>query len=407
MRLRTFSFFILLFSLFALDIAAQNRPRTSTTSRPTTRTTTRPPARTTPPRATPARPATPNANANKPKPATPATPATSATPTLAKPDTTTTSGVFAEITTPKGVILCKLYYEHAPLTVANFVGLAEGTKNSVKPLGTPFYNGLKWHRVVPDFVIQGGDPNGNGSGGPGYSFADEFHPDLKHDGAGILSMANSGPATNGSQFFITHKATAWLDNKHSVFGRVVKGQNVVNAIQQGDDIISMKIIRKGPKAQLFVIDQAKFDALAQVANARQTQMQEEKIRNAEARVKELYPNAQKTASGIYYVIEQQGTGPKPVKNADLKFHAIGKMLDGQDLDNTRTRNSPGSVKLGALPMIKGIEEVLYDMKQGERRISIIPASLTYLTDPKQTVFQNGQYLIYDIELLEVKLPENK
>ena len=163
------------------------------------------------------------------------------------------NGLYANMETSKGEVVLKLYYKRAPKTVSNFVGLAEGKKKSNKPDGVPFYDGIVFHRVIknPPFMIQGGDPEGTGRGGPGFKFADEFHPDLKHDRPGILSMANSGPNTNGSQFFITHVPTPWLDNKHSVFGVVVKGMEVVNSIMMGDKIKHLKIVRIGDETKNF------------------------------------------------------------------------------------------------------------------------------------------------------------
>jgi len=180
-------------------------------------------------------------------------------------DSKLADGVYAEIDTTKGKIICQLEFEKTPLTVANFVGLAEGTKfysrdgSAPKKQDKPFYDGIKFHRVIANFMIQGGDPQGNGSGGPGYTFKDEFVPELKHDKPGILSMANRGPKTNGSQFFITHKDTPWLDGKHTVFGHVLEGQDVVNKIAGGDTINSIKILRIGDKAKAFKGDQADFE----------------------------------------------------------------------------------------------------------------------------------------------------
>ena len=170
------------------------------------------------------------------------------------------NGLYVKFHTSKGEILVKLSYEKTPGTVGNFVALVEGKQeNKVREKGKPYYDGLVFHRVIADFMIQGGCPQGTGTGSPGYQFDDEFHPDLKHDGAGILAMANAGHATNGSQFYITHLATPWLDNKHSIFGKVVEGQSVVDSIAQGDAMERLEIIRIGDDAE-------KFDGLAAFEN---------------------------------------------------------------------------------------------------------------------------------------------
>ena len=159
-------------------------------------------------------------------------------------------GLYAQIKTNKGEIMLILHHDKSPGTVANFINLSEGKiKNSHKPMNVPYYDGLKFHRVIPDFMIQTGCPNGTGTGDPGYKFDDEFHPELRHNKPGILSMANSGVSTNGSQFFITHVATNWLDDKHTVFGEVVEGLDIVNEIQQDDVIDSIIILRVGDEAE--------------------------------------------------------------------------------------------------------------------------------------------------------------
>ena len=160
------------------------------------------------------------------------------------------NGIYARFKTSKGDIEVRLTHEQTPGTVGNFVALAEGQlENSAKKQGVPYYDGLKFHRVIADFMIQGGDPQGTGAGGPGYQFDDEIDSSLRHDKAGILSMANAGPGTNGSQFFITHVPTPWLDGKHTVFGCVVEGQEIVDSIAQGDTIDKIEIQRIGKDAQ--------------------------------------------------------------------------------------------------------------------------------------------------------------
>ncbi|VAV85726.1 Peptidyl-prolyl cis-trans isomerase, partial [hydrothermal vent metagenome] len=215
-------------------------------------------------------------------------------------------GLYAKFNTTKGEILVALEYKKTPGTVGNFVALAEGNlENSIKPQGTPYYDGLKFHRVIPDFMIQGGCPQGTGTGNPGYKFDDEFHPDLKHDTPGILSMANSGPGTNGSQFFITHIPTAWLDGKHTVFGKVVKGQDIVDAITQEDNIESIEIVRVGAEAKAFNA----VEAFRTFEGSREKRLAESK-KAVEAEMEKLAEGFSKTDSGLRYQILQEGKGSK-------------------------------------------------------------------------------------------------
>ena len=187
------------------------------------------------------------------------------------------NGIYAKFITEKGNILVQLEAEKTPGTVGNFVALAEGNlENSAKPQGTPYYDGLKFHRVISDFMIQGGCPLGTGTGSPGYQFDDEIHPELKHDAPGKLSMANAGPGTNGSQFFITHVATPWLDGKHTVFGSVIEGQDVVDAVAQGDEM-KVEILRVGEEAENFNVVEAfrKFEGAREAREAEEKKKQKE------------------------------------------------------------------------------------------------------------------------------------
>jgi len=311
----------------------------------------------------------------------------------------TEPGLYASIQTSKGEILCRLEYEKVPLTVANFTGLAEGTiKNNRKDQGDPFYDGLVFHRVIPDFMIQGGCPLGNGTGGPGYTFPDEFDPSLKHDAPGILSMANAGPNTNGSQFFITHKATPWLDGKHTVFGKVVKGQDVVNAIEQNDKIIKIRIIRVGEKAKAFKSDQSTFDALLARAQKAAAEKAARAAAKQAAKLKAMFPNAQKTESGLMYVIEKQGTGPAPRKGAYVSVHYTGKLLDGTVFDSSLQRGQPICFPVGTGRVIPGWDEGILLMKQGGKRILIIPPELGYGARGIGPIPPNA-WLIFEVELV--------
>jgi peptidylprolyl isomerase len=309
-------------------------------------------------------------------------------------------GLYAQLETEKGEILLRLEFEKVPLTVANFVGLAEGTLAAAK--GKPFYDGLKFHRVIKDFMIQGGDPAGNGTGGPGYKFPDEFDKSLRHSGPGILSMANSGPGTNGSQFFITHVATPWLDDKHTVFGKVVEGQKVVDAVAQGDTIKKLTIIRKGKAAEAFKADQAAFDALLAGHVAREEAKEK-------AAIRALFKSEPKTlAGGILYEISKEGVGLKAASGKTVTVHYRLTLLSGEEIDQSYSRGEPLKVTLGSGGVIPGFERALMDMKAGEKRRVAIPYALGY---GERGVFdqQSGAYvippkawLVFDLELASIR-----
>ncbi len=318
-------------------------------------------------------------------------------------DTQLKDGLYAKFDTSRGEITCSLEFEKTPLTVANFVGLAEGTKELGGGTGKnseKFYDGLTFHRVIDNFMIQGGCPLGTGTGGPGYTFPDEIDPSLKHDKPGVLSMANAGPGTNGSQFFITHVPTPWLDGKHTVFGHVVSGQDVVNAIKQGDKINSVTIIRVGEKAKSFKSDQAAFDSLLQSIDERKR----EKERAAEEAQRKLiekqFPNAITTPSGLQYVVVVEGSGDNtPAKGTMVKAHYTGKLLDGKKFDSSYDRGQPIEFPVGAGRVIKGWDEAFLSMKKGEKRILIIPSHLGYGPSGRGPIPPNAT-MVFDVELVD-------
>ena len=311
-------------------------------------------------------------------------------------------GLYAKFFTNKGEILCLLEFEKTPLTVVNFVGLAEGTKElggGSKP-GTRYYDGLTFHRVIPDFMIQGGCPLGTGTGGPGYTFPDEIDPDLRHDAPGILSMANAGPGTNGSQFFITHVPTPWLDGKHTVFGYVISGQSVVDAIQQGDVIESIEIIRVGKEAEAFQTDQAAFDHLLATMKERQQEKELAALEAQQAKLETDYPDAVTTPSGLKYVVVEPGSGAEtPTKGTTVTAHYTGKLLNGQKFDSSYDRKQPISFPVGDGMVIKGWDEAFLSMTKGEKRILIIPPELGYGPSGRGPIPPNA-VMIFDVELVD-------
>lgn len=310
-------------------------------------------------------------------------------------------GLYAEITTNRGVILLSLEYEKCPMTVGNFVGLAEGMiPNDHKGKGEPYFDGIKFHRVIPNFMIQGGDPLGKGSGGPGYKFPNEIHPELKHDSAGILSMANAGPGTNGSQFFITHKETPWLNGKHTVFGQVVQGQDVVNAIQKDDVMETIRIIRKGKAAKKF--NGAKtFLALKEKLEADAKAAAEADRKAFENLVLESYPDAKTTESGLMYYIEKEGTGKQAQTGNTVTVHYTGRLQGGAKFDSSRDRGKPITFPLGQNRVIKGWEEGITLFKEGGKGKLFVPYNLAYGEMARGKIPSKAN-LIFDIELLKVQ-----
>jgi peptidylprolyl isomerase len=269
--------------------------------------------------------------------------------------------------------------------------------------GKPFYDGLTFHRVVDDFMIQGGDPLGNGTGGPGYSFPDEFDPGLTHDGPGVLSMANAGPGTNGSQFFITHRATPWLDGKHSVFGRIVRGQEVVNGIRQGDRIEKLTIIRNGPDAGAFKGDQAAFDGLLRQAVTAAVEKVRAKRDADLAEIGKKYPGTVQTASGLRYTITQEGTGPKPTPGQTVSVGYKGMFLSGEIFDDSDLHGGPLEFQAGAGQIISGWEETVMDMRLGEKRLVIIPPELAYGEQGAGNgAIPGNTFLVFTMELVGIR-----
>ena len=308
-------------------------------------------------------------------------------------------GLYAKMDTNRGSITLALEFKKAPMTVANFVGLAEGSLAFKNRSGKRFYDGLVFHRVIANFMIQGGDPNGDGTGGPGYQFPDEIHPTLKHDSPGTLSMANSGPNTNGSQFFITHTPTPHLDGKHAVFGRVVNGQKVVDVVRQGDRIKKLTILRIGRAARDFRVDQAFFDSLVERTKKQEEAKEAAARSEVEATIESRWPDAVSTDTGLRYVMLARGSGnASPKFGQSVTVHYTGKLMDGTIFDSSVQRNKPATFAIGRV--IEGWNEALVAMKKGEKRLLIIPPKLGYGARGYPGVIPPNAYLIFEVELLD-------
>ena len=308
------------------------------------------------------------------------------------------NGIYAKFNTTKGAILVKLTHDLTPGTVGNFVGLAEGKlENKVKPQGVNFYDGLKFHRVIPDFMIQGGCPQGTGTGDPGYKFDDEFHPSLKHNRPGVLAMANSGPGTNGSQFYITHIPTDWLDNKHTVFGHVVEGQDIVDAVEQGDTLETIEIVRVGEEAEKFKAVEA-FITFKGARNKRDIALKAD----AEAAMEKLAAGFEKTDSGLRYQFIQRGEGKQAASGKTVSVHYEGSLENGKVFDSSYPRKEPIEFKLGQGQVIEGWDEGIALLKVGDKARFVIPSHLGYGSRGAGGAIPPNATLIFDVELMEVK-----
>ena len=338
------------------------------------------------------------------------------TATKVAPPTNPNDGIFATISTTKGDIVVALEYVKTPVTVANFISLAEGNNPNVKVerlKGKPFYDGLKFHRVINDFMIQGGDPDGNGTGGPGYSFKDEFVEELKFEKGGVLAMANSGPTTNGSQFFITHKETPWLNGKHTIFGHVVSGMDNVNKIVQDDIMTKITITRKGEVAK-------KFNAVKVLADDEKKQEAKKAESQKVVTEKAAYFAATKakattTASGLKYVITKKGTGVKGAEGSNIYFHYAGYFENGNLFDSSIASvakaygkydaNRDAQKGYQAFPfavgkkdgMIPGFIEALDMMTDGEKAIFFLPSNVAYGEKGAGGVIPPNSTLVFEVE----------
>lgn len=307
-------------------------------------------------------------------------------------------GIYAKFNTSKGAITVKLTHDKTPGTVGNLVALAEGSlENNVKPQGTPYYDGLKFHRVIPDFMIQGGCPLGTGTGDGGYKFDDEFHPDLTHNGPGVLSMANAGPGTNGTQFFITHIATPWLDNKHTVFGHVVEGQDIVDVIAQGDTLDTLEILRVGAAAEAWNA----VEAFRTFEGSREKRLSEAKAAQKDA-LDQVSAGFSETASGLRYKIIQKGTGAKAEKGQQVSVHYQGALIDGTVFDSSYKRKEPIEFQLGIGQVISGWDEGLQLLHVGDKARFVIPSDLAYGSAGAGGVIPPDAILVFDVELVGAK-----
>lgn len=306
-------------------------------------------------------------------------------------------GLYAVMATNRGNIVLELYADQAPFAVTSFVGLAEG---GFAPGGKPYYDGVTFHRVEPGFVIQGGDPTGTGRGGPGYQFPNEIVPGLGFGAAGVLGMANAGPDTNGSQFYITLGAAPHLDGSYTVFGRVASGMQVVQAIRKGDVINSVRIVRKGAKAVSFKPDKTRFDADIKAWTARAGEWAKAAVDSQITAIRARIEGLSQGADGLFFKVLKAGTGGKPQAGSQVRILYTLTLSDGRKIDSTADRKNEAFVfKLASGQVIPGFDAAVTAMRYGERRVVVIPPSLAYGAAGAGGVVPGNAVLVFDIELL--------
>jgi cyclophilin family peptidyl-prolyl cis-trans isomerase len=315
------------------------------------------------------------------------------------PDRDLLDGLYAEIETEKGDIVIELFDERSPATVMNFVGLAEGELDNTHAPGEPYFDGLTFHRVEPGFVIQGGDPSGDGSGGPGYRFPTETHPELVHDKAGVVAMANSGPDTNGSQFYITMAPTPHLDGGYNVFGEVVEGMEVVSSIEAGDRMRRVSIHRVGDEASEYEASQEAFDALVADIRAEREHQRAAARRAALDALREEYPGlSEYEDTGLLLAEVRPGSGALPQQGDEVAVHIVWSLPDGRQLDSTRDRGQPERFVYLQNRLIRGLEIAVGTMRVGERTVAVVPPELWGGNRPP--IVPDDSYVVFDIERLE-------
>ncbi len=316
------------------------------------------------------------------------------------------NGLYAQLQMSGGDILCKLEFERAPMTVANFIGLAEGRFSAPNDkVGTPYFDGLTFHRVEPSFVIQGGDPNGNGTGGPGYQFPNEIHSELKHSQAGILSMANAGPDTNGSQFFITLSDAAFLDGGYSVFGLVVWNLELIQKIEKGAVMERVIIHRKGHHANNFAPNWQEFQAMISQRNKAKQSAQSTVQQQLLDYIEQTWPGGglEQSPEGLQYKIICQGQGPTGqeagAKQYSMHYTLWVSQLDGSiaKIDSSRDRGQP--LRIAPEQVVRGWGLTLPKMQCGEQRVLIVPGPLGYGKRGNPPIIPPNSYLLFEMETL--------